>query len=514
MGNPGGPGRWIIQIEALANQSQDVNNTVRVFTGSPFEGGAEGQNGTPDPDTSNNRATDFIAVTDVADLQVNKTAMGQTMGPGGFVSVQPNRVTAGRALTYTLTVDNAGPSTAENVVVQDRLPGWIVVNEAIPSQGSCTSGTPGDPVDKLTCGLGSLAPGAGALIVIHAHVSPSAAGGSSLENDALVFSDILDPNNADNFVTNLTAVDAWADLSVAKTQEPDVVLPGEDIHYTLSVMNSGPSDAAWAALSDLFPAEISGVTWACTPHGNAICPASGSGDISHTVNLPAGWKVVYTVQGVRDPLSAGKVITNTASVTTLGGVGDPDSTNNSATVANRPVRFYLPLFRATRTLPQGADLVVKRLHAGGGHVEVVIQNQGSAPVVDAFWIDVYVNPASAPGAVNELWSDLGPEGLVWGIPAEALPLEPAQVMTVTVGDEYYWPSLSVISWLLPAGTPVYAQVDSSGRVGYGAVLEGHEEAGMFYNNVLGPELSEEDVGAQPSAAVADPSPVYSLPPRR
>jgi hypothetical protein len=80
------------------------------------------------------------------------------------------------------------------VVVEDRLPPWIVVTSAEASQGTCDTGTPGEPLDKLTCGLGTLTPspavGSSAMITITADVPSWVPEGTILENDVLVYSDI------------------------------------------------------------------------------------------------------------------------------------------------------------------------------------------------------------------------------------------------------------------------------------------------------------------------------------
>nr|MBC8447361.1 DUF11 domain-containing protein [Chloroflexota bacterium] len=145
--------------------------------------------------------------------------------------------------TYTLRITNYGPSTAENVKLKDRLPPWIVVTDVDTSQGNCDTGTPGEPLDKLTCGLGTLAVNASATITITADVPSWVPGGTLLENDAFVYSDIFDDTNANNFAHNLTTVSAWADLSVSKSDNPTTVIAGELLEYTVTITNSGPSDA-------------------------------------------------------------------------------------------------------------------------------------------------------------------------------------------------------------------------------------------------------------------------------
>jgi uncharacterized repeat protein (TIGR01451 family) len=142
---------------------------------------------TPDPDMSNNFTETFLAVTGVTNLALTKTATGeeqQVNQPGLIFNnaifgqvfpTAPNyfastRVTAGRRIEYRLTVSNTGPSRAERVVLQDRLPGGVRIYQGsvvatldpagaaplvtLPA-GTCATGTPGDPLDKLTCGLGT-----------------------------------------------------------------------------------------------------------------------------------------------------------------------------------------------------------------------------------------------------------------------------------------------------------------------------------------------------------------------
>jgi hypothetical protein len=115
---------------------------------------------------------------------------------------------------------------------------------------------------------------------------------------------------------------------------------------------------------------------------------------------------------------------------------------------------------------------------------VVIKNQGNSPVVDAFWVDVYLNPTTPPTQVNQHWQDLGTAGLVWGIQGAALPLDPGETLTLTIGDAYYYAAGSNFGQPLPVGSPVYVQVDSVNQLtDFGGVLEDHEITGGPYNNI-------------------------------
>src|SRR5690606_16221772 len=83
------------------------------------------------------------------------------------VSDSPDPVTAGEQLTYTVTVSNAGPDSADNVMVDLVLPAEVTLVSATPSAGSCTG---------TNCDLGSLAASASASIVFVVDVADSATG--------------------------------------------------------------------------------------------------------------------------------------------------------------------------------------------------------------------------------------------------------------------------------------------------------------------------------------------------
>jgi uncharacterized repeat protein (TIGR01451 family) len=96
----------------------------------------------------------------------------------------------GSALTYTLTVTNNGPATAENVRVVDPMPSGLTATSVSTTLGTCSGST------AVTCSLGSLEKSARATVQIA--VQPAAVG--SLVNTAAVTS-----TSPDNVATNNTA---------------------------------------------------------------------------------------------------------------------------------------------------------------------------------------------------------------------------------------------------------------------------------------------------------------------
>jgi uncharacterized repeat protein (TIGR01451 family) len=120
---------------------------------------------------------------DQADLSIAKVA-------------DPDPVSPGQELTYTITVSNAGPDDADGVIVDDTLPSGVTLVSVSSSQGGCTS---------LPCDLGTIASGVtNVTVTVVVQVDQAAAG--PLENTAEVSSTTADPDPTDNSVTVETQV--------------------------------------------------------------------------------------------------------------------------------------------------------------------------------------------------------------------------------------------------------------------------------------------------------------------
>jgi uncharacterized repeat protein (TIGR01451 family) len=239
------------------------------------------------------------------------------------LTAAPDPVTVGQSLTYTLHVANAGPSNATAVVLADGLPAGVSLVSAQPSQGSCTG------TATVSCALGTLAVGGQATLVIEGVVN--AAG--SLTDTATVTSGVADPDPSNNSAAvTVTAVSgqpgAEADLALALTADPHLLLVGETVTYTLDVGNNGPEDATGVVLSDVLPA---GVSPASVETSQGTC--SGTTTVScalDTLAVGDGAEVVITAVA-----TAAGTLLDTASVTSAG--DDPDPSNNNASVT---VRVY------------------------------------------------------------------------------------------------------------------------------------------------------------------------------
>ncbi len=307
---PKGPdlqGRWVIQMVLGAAETQDVNNMVEVFT---REGGSF------DPDLSNNQDEDRIAVGDVANLGINK--WWDAMPPEWFDGWEftpedcyvfeqgPVAVRAGCPFRFMLEVWNDGPSMGENVVVEDVLPAGVTV-DGVGAPGSCTTGIPGDPAAPLICNLGNIPAGEGAGFEIYVWAHEDLAW-ELLENDALIYSDIFDPDNGNNRAHTMVWVEPFSYLYLEKDGPPEI-WAGEEIEYWIHLRNEGPSTAHDVYLDDELPGGVS-LLDAQVMIGDGSCQPNSTLCSLGDVQPHEGRSV--RVRGYVEPwLEGGTLITNT-----------------------------------------------------------------------------------------------------------------------------------------------------------------------------------------------------------
>lgn len=102
---------------------------------------------------------------------------------------EPDPVTSGGTLVYTLTVENRGPDPAEDVTAAVLLPDGVIHVGSSPSNGSCAPQP--DNASVISCALGALPVGTTAQIEVTASVT--AAPATELRAVAIASSPALDP---------------------------------------------------------------------------------------------------------------------------------------------------------------------------------------------------------------------------------------------------------------------------------------------------------------------------------
>ncbi len=183
-----------------------------------------------------------------------------------------------------------------------------------------------------------------------------------------------------------------ADLAITKSDAKSTVHPNELSTYTITVANNGPQAVTGATVSDVLPSALTNASWTCSASSGASCAASGSGNISDTVTLPAAGTVTYTLLATVDIGASGSVV-NTATVTAPGGISDPNQSNNSAIDTDTII---------VSSSPCGADPTLVgcwQMEENGGSVLV----DGSSYLNDASLIG---SPAWTAGIVGSYALDL------------------------------------------------------------------------------------------------------------
>jgi uncharacterized repeat protein (TIGR01451 family) len=327
-----------ITITVNPNQIGTITNTVTVSSSDI------------DPDTSSNAAALNTDVSIPADLGVTITAKPQS-------SAVP---TIGANLVYTITATNHGPGPATGVVLTETLPPSVNVTTS-PNAGSGSFTQLGN---TFTFNLGTLANGGSAIVTIF--VQPTKA--ITITNTATVTSDQVDPTPGNNSFSLATNILPAADLKVDLIATPEPVLAGQNLTYTATVTNIGPSPATNVMLTAPIPTDATFVsaTGTYTLAAGVLTfqlggIASGSsGQVTYTVT-PAGSEL----------LSA----TATASATEI----DPVAGNNTKTVISTvsPADLSVAVMPSPEPVLAGSPLTY----------QVVVTNNGPADATNVILTD-------------------------------------------------------------------------------------------------------------------------------
>ncbi|HBG5892179.1 TPA: DUF11 domain-containing protein [Clostridioides difficile] len=232
----------------------------------------------------------------------------------------------GDIITYTVTLDNTCDSPLTNVFFRDLIPNGL---EFIP--GTVT-------VDGVS--VPGVDPNTGFPL-------PDIGGGTGVEvTFDVVVESIPNPNPTNNIanidysytpveggIPNDFSVDSnpvpveviSADIEVTKLSEPTIVNPGEELIYTIKVVNNGPFPSENVVLTDDVPASIINPEYSLDG-GVTFQPWNGSLNIG---TLEVGETRVIIIRGIVNPSTVG-IITNTAVVSST--TADPNLNNNTSTI--------------------------------------------------------------------------------------------------------------------------------------------------------------------------------------
>ncbi|HPR60422.1 MAG TPA: gliding motility-associated C-terminal domain-containing protein, partial [Prolixibacteraceae bacterium] len=241
---------------------------------------------TTDPDLENNSSTVTTIVSSDNEYIISKTASVST-------------VKAGDEFSYSINVENLGPSNVQNFMVTDQLPPQLQLVETIP-QAQFSNGILLWNIEDFVVGIDKV-------FNITVRVQPNTTVGTSIRNVAIGISDEGDSIESNQ---SIVTVVPDVDLVVNKMAHTDKVFAGDKIIYTINVQNNGNSDLHNVIVNDQLPA------------GVAFVSASHSGVLSGNIvqwsipQLAANSSMSVTLEVLTDiALPHRTVIYNTAIVT-------------------------------------------------------------------------------------------------------------------------------------------------------------------------------------------------------
>lgn len=192
---------------------------------------------TNDPVSNNNEASQTVVPGAISNLSLTKTMNIANPYVGSVVE-------------FTLTATNHGPSEATHVSVTDLLPsGYTYSYDNVTGNYNAVSGV---------WNVGTLANNASATLIIGAIVNTS----GNYTNSATIASDDQPDDESSNNTATVapTTVVPQADLSIVKSVNTTEQTIGQNVIFTLTVTNNGPSNATNVAATDMLPSGYSYVS--------------------------------------------------------------------------------------------------------------------------------------------------------------------------------------------------------------------------------------------------------------
>ncbi len=256
--------------------------------------------------------------------------------PGPYIyATAPQYASAGGPLTYTYTFGNTGESPLTGTTVVINPPAAVNGNLTTPvvsgDNGACAVAG-----SQVTCDFGTYNPNnVGSFQVTWA--IPGGAIGPINHGNYLINGDNSPSILGPLVQTNLGATASQVDLGVTIDDGNSSASWGDELTYTITVTNHGPSETpAGATIVQNLPASLAGASWTCVASAGTSCPnASGSGVINETTTdpIPVGETLTYTLTATATGSGSGSINTS-VTVTAPGSVTDTTASNNTAADVN------------------------------------------------------------------------------------------------------------------------------------------------------------------------------------
>ena len=253
------------------------------------------------------------------------------------MTVSPAAATLSNSVVYTINLTNYGPSAATNVLITDVLPAGSVY---VANNCNCAVTTNG----ILTYAIPTLATNVPVSFTVT--VTPTNLG--YITNIASAVADQPNPTS-NNVQTNIQLVSAEsADMGVSLTGNPNPVIDGGSVTYSILVTNNGPSFASGVTAVDVLPSGF--LPSAITP-SNGMTLSTNASAISITWNLGVfqanASQTLTIVAGVAVPTNNLPSSANLDSVSVSAQTYDPAKLNNYAAIKTEVEPMLLTLVNLT-----------------------------------------------------------------------------------------------------------------------------------------------------------------------
>jgi large repetitive protein len=367
VGNIANGGTITLSITAQLNTASVIKNFAEITTANePDFDSTPGDNSTTDDDDA---AVEIRGLQ--SDLELSK-------------SVDNAAPKLGDNVTFTLTINNAGPDAATSVQVTDKLPLGFSFVSATPSTGSY------DAVTGIWS-IGGLANGGSETLAITATaLSPSAVTNTAEVSNA----DQYDPDSTvgnDSTTEDDDAsvsVDAQlVDLSLAKIVDNAAPNVGDNVTFTLTVSNAGPDDATSVVVTDQLPVGFTFVS----DNGATAGTYDDTTGVWTVGNVANGGSASLTITATATSASA---VTNSAEITSADQPDDDSTPGNNSTTEDDDASVSVDA--------QQADLSLAKT-----------VNNAAPNVGDNVTFTLTVNNAGSDDATNVVVTDQLPAGLTY-----------------------------------------------------------------------------------------------------
>ena len=270
----------------------------------------------------------------------------------------------GTQAAFTLGVSNVGPVATQGAVsVSDTLPAGLTFVSATGAGWTCTG------TATVTCRRGDVLAAGSAYPSIVLTVLVTDTAPATVANTATVTGGGDSPDDNNSTVDSVPTV-AVTDLAVTKTADATTAAVGDDVTYTLTVTNRGPSRSTGSTVVDTLPSGMSFVS-----AGSGCVSSASASTVTCAVGpLANGASTSVLVTTRPDVGTAGRTLTNAATV--LAHETDPTPGNDSATATVR-VR---PVDLAVTSTIQGDPAVLTAGQTATWRLEV--RNLGTSPAAD------------------------------------------------------------------------------------------------------------------------------------